>query len=109
MAFFAFGPELIVVSNSQLNQVLSTGKLDVDKIAADGSNCVSGKPIIFLKVCDEINTLFMQHQGDDFLIIADLNSVVANTKKGLDDAKRVVLDLGTDDVRQISVAPSSQT
>ena len=72
--FFAFGPELIVLPNSQLNQVLSTGKLDVNRISAQGgSNRTDESPIIFLKAFDSINTLFLQHQGSEELLIADLN------------------------------------
>ena len=57
--FFAFGPELIVLKNSDLNQVLASGKLDTAKLASAGKNQVDGNPIIFLKVCDQTDTLFL--------------------------------------------------
>lgn len=78
--FFAFGPELIVLKNSDLNQVLASGKLDTAKLASAGKNQIDGNPIIFLKVCDQTDTLFLQHQGSEYLLIANLNAVATNAK-----------------------------
>ena len=95
---FAYGPELIVVRNSELNQVLKTGTLPANQ----PSNASNQAPIIFLKV--EGDLLFLQHQGDDYLVIADLPSVLNDAKAALDDAKMVKMDLDGVDIRQISVA-----
>ena len=43
------------------------------------------------------------------MIIADLPSVILNPKNALDDAKRVKMDLGGVDVRQISVSQNLAT
>lgn len=102
--FFAFGPELIVLKNEELNQVLSTGKLNIDKIKAQGKNQTDGNPIIFLKVSDVANKLFVQHHGSEHLIVANLSDVLANPKQALNDASRVQMDLGSVDVRQMSIA-----
>ena len=102
--FFAFGSELIVVPNAKLNQVLNKNNLaDVHK----ESNKTHGSPIIFLHVCDKINKFFMQHQGDDFLIVADLPTVITDTKTALSVAKRISMNLDSVDVRQISITPGA--
>ena len=106
--FFSHGAELFVVANSQLNQMVIDGKLP-DALVSQESNKTNEDPIIYLKVCDKTDTLFVQHQGDDYLIIADLPSVILNPKNALDDAKRVKMDLGGVDVRQISVSQNLAT
>ena len=100
---FAYGPELIVVPNSQLNQVLDSGDLNPGRLLAEGSNKINSNHIIFLKVHDD--QLFLQHSGEDYLLIADLPAVIRNPKKGLMEALRCKLDCseGTD-VRQVSVS-----
>lgn len=83
MLFLAYGPELIVVKNTELNQVLTDGILPVDKLLEKGKNQTHSNPIAFLKVSDEANCLFLQHSGDDYLLIADLAAVISDPKKGL--------------------------
>ena len=57
--FMAFGPELIVVPNTKLYQVLKDGDLNSANPLSQGSNKTNGSPLIFLKVADEIDTLFL--------------------------------------------------
>jgi len=55
VVFFAFGPELIVVPNSELNQVLLEGSFPEGSLNARVSNKTNSNPIAFLKVCDHTN------------------------------------------------------
>ena len=55
VVFFAFGPELIVVPNSELNQVLLEGSFPEGNLNARVSNKTHSNPIAFLKVCDHTN------------------------------------------------------
>ena len=55
VVFFAFGPELIVVPNKELNQVLLEGSFPEGSLNARVSNKTHGNPIAFLKVCDQTN------------------------------------------------------
>ena len=53
VVFFAFGPELIVVQNSELNQVLMEGTFPEGSLMARTSNRTHSNPIAFLKVSDK--------------------------------------------------------
>ena len=56
--FFAYGPELIVVPNAQLNQVLNQNDLSG---VIKQSNKTAESPIIFIHACDKSGKLFLQH------------------------------------------------
>ena len=105
--FFAFGSELIVVSNDKLNQVLNEGNLDPEIFLNKGLNKTNNEPIAFLAVRNE--TLFMQHQDDDYLIIADVRQVLSDSVKALKDAIRCKMDMKAVDVRQLSISSSDAT
>ena len=58
-------------------------------------------------MCDRADLLFLQFQGDDYLLIASLKDVLFQ-RKPLDQAKMVKMDLDGVDVRQISVSKGSE-
>ena len=51
---FAYGPELIVVPNGQLNQVLNEETLPVETLLAKGKNQTESTPIAYLNIVGDL-------------------------------------------------------